>query len=211
MYLFSLEPYKGNTFQKQDRDIKSLLKHSVQENSEEKERRMVSLTGWVHSLQFHIESLVYQSHSTLFLTKYWLWKKCLAQTSRTVNSSWLHICIKHRSSGRCAFWLSCSCLTVVFHSQAHCVTSPVVDFVHGYLFTWRCLFFGLITDKHWITPLLFLQEVKLQNWPLLLDNKHNVSPFPGLLGLQPPEGLFAKPFLYGSVFSTTAKCIELAG
>lgn len=161
----------------------------------------------MHSPQFHIESSVYQSLLTLFLTKYWLWKKCLAQTSRTVNSSWLHICIKHRSSGRCSFWPSCSCLSVVFHSQASCVASPVVDFVHVGLFTWLCWFFGLITDKHWIAPLLFLHEVKLQNWSLLLRNK---LLFPDLLGLQPHEGLFARPFLYGFIFSTT-KCIELAG
>lgn len=140
-YLFLLKPYKGNTSQNQERDVRSLLKHSVQENSQGKERRMASLTGWVHA-QPTDSSLIYQSQLSRFLTKYWLWKKCLAQTSRTVNSCWLHICIKHRSSGRCAFWHFYSCLTVVFRSQASCVTSPVVDCVHADLFTWLCLFFG---------------------------------------------------------------------
>lgn len=36
--------------------------------------------------------------------------------------------------------------------------------------------FWWITEKHWITPLLFHHEVKLQNWPLLLDNKYTVMP-----------------------------------
>lgn len=152
VYLFLLEPHKGYTSQEQVRDIRSLLKHSVQENSEVKERGVASLTG-----RIHIESLVYQSHLTLFLKKYWLWKKCLAQTSRTVNSSWLHICIKHRSSGRCAFLSGPPAAVSQLCSTAKHDVSLLQLWILSMwiLFTWWCLFLGLITDKYWITPSLF--------------------------------------------------------
>lgn len=50
--LFWLKPYKGNTSQKQDRDIRSLLKHSVQENSQEKERKNGQL-NWMGTCTTH--------------------------------------------------------------------------------------------------------------------------------------------------------------
>lgn len=93
IYLFLLKPYKGVLhLRKKIWGMKCLLKRSIQENSQQKERRGALLNPGVQAWPPPSCSvLLCRSRLTSLLRKCWLWKKCLAQASGTVNSCRLHV------------------------------------------------------------------------------------------------------------------------